>query len=159
MTAGADVEFVPLDPGEPEARAAVDAYLDETARLFETKKLTVRVAGEADAYREPHGVFLVGRAPGDGTVVACGAVRALDGDVGEVKRMWVRPDHRRQGLGVALLDALEAHAARLGYRTLRLDTNAALTPAIGLYEHRGYRAIDRYNDNPDATHFFEKRLA
>jgi GNAT superfamily N-acetyltransferase len=127
--------------------------------LFPTKKLTVREPSELDAYRAPFGVFVVGRAGNGGAVVACGALRVLDADVAEVKRMWVRSDHRRRGLGATLLEALESHGRRLGFRALRLDTNAALTPAIRLYESRGYRAIGRYNDNPDATHFFEKQLA
>ncbi len=44
----------------------------------------------------------------------------------------------------------------LGYRVIRLDTNAALAEAIALYQRAGYRAVERYNDNPWATHFFEK---
>jgi hypothetical protein len=39
---------------------------------------------------------------------------------------------------------------------VRLDTNATLTDAIALYERNGYRAIERYNDNPCAVRWFEK---
>jgi hypothetical protein len=46
----------------------------------------------------------------------------------------------------------------VGHGIVRLDTNAALTEAITMYQRADYRAIPRYNDNPWATHFFEKPL-
>jgi hypothetical protein len=42
--------------------------------------------------------------------------------------------------------------------TLRLDTNRALTEAIGLYRAAGYEEIERFNDEPHAHHFFAKAL-
>ncbi len=72
--------------------------------------------------------------------------------------MWVHDDWRGAGLGSRLLRHLEDQARALGHDIVRLDTNAALTEAISMYQRAGYRAIGRYNDNPWATHFFEKRL-
>ena len=72
--------------------------------------------------------------------------------------MWVLGSWRGAGLGSRLLGHLEARARGLGHVALRLDTNQALTEAIAMYHRAGYRAIDRYNDNPYATHFFEKSL-
>lgn len=46
----------------------------------------------------------------------------------------------------------------LGYARIVLDTNGALTAALRFYDRHGYRPIERYNDNPDATHFFAKDL-
>ena len=90
--------------------------------------------------------------------MACGAVRVIGRRLAEIKRMWVTP--ARCGLGIAprLLAALEDQALALGCPTVRLDTNGALTEAIALYQRNGYRAIPRYNDNPYAQHWFEKRL-
>ena len=70
--------------------------------------------------------------------------------------MWVHDDWRGAGLGARLLRHLEAQARELGHVTVRLDTNKALTEAIAMYHRAGYDSIDRYNDNPWATHFFEK---
>ena len=92
-----------------------------------------------------------------GQFVASGAVREFDG-TGEIKRMWVDPAWRGAGLGSRLLRHLEAEALRLGHRVVRLDTRDVLTEAIGMYERAGYERIDRYNDNPHATHFFRKEL-
>jgi len=150
------IECVAVDPRDPAARVALRSYLDEVAkRIF-----SATVAGEVDDVDEfvaPTGRFLLMR-NGEATL-GCGAVRTLEPGIGEIKRMWIAPERRREGLGVVLLDALEAACRELGHARVRLDTNGALTPAIRMYESRGYQAIDRYNDNPDATHFFEKVLA
>jgi len=70
----------------------------------------------------------------------------------------VRADCPGAGLASRLVRAAEDGARFLGYRIVRLDTNAALKEAIGMYERTGYVPIARYNDNPFATHFFEKTL-
>lgn len=94
-----------------------------------------------------------------GRPVACVAVRLIEPGVAEIKRMYVRPDARGGGLGSAVLAAAERIAADLGATTVRLDTAAPLTEALALYRRNGYREIPRYNDNPSATHWLEKRLA
>ena len=111
---------------------------------------------DVDDYCPPDGAFLVVLV--DGQVLACAGLRTLSPGVGEIKRMWVSPDLRGQGVGSSLLDALERRALAMGLGTLRLDTNDGLTAAMGLYTSHGYAEIDDYNGNPDATHFFEKRL-
>ena len=73
--------------------------------------------------------------------------------------MWLHPDARGLGLGTRLLAALESAARHAGRHAVRLDTNESLREAIALYESAGYRRIVRYNDNPDATRFYEKSLS
>jgi hypothetical protein len=57
-----------------------------------------------------------------------------------------------------LLRHLEELSAGMGHAVVRLDTNGTLGEAIAMYERAGYRSIERYNDNPYAEAFFEKRL-
>jgi GNAT superfamily N-acetyltransferase len=150
-----DVAFTAVDPDDTAVRDALGAYMEEVASRMRIPALA-QGTDDSDEYREPGGVFVVAR---DETgIVACAALRRLGADLGEVRRMWVRPDRRGSGLGAGILAEVEARAATLGYARLRLDTNKALTPAITMYESRGYRPIPRYNDNPDATNFYEKRL-
>jgi ribosomal protein S18 acetylase RimI-like enzyme len=85
-------------------------------------------------------------------------VQRHDGTTGEIKRMWVHPAWRGVGLGRRMLTRLEEQVAALGYRRVVLDTNDTLTEAIAMYERAGYRAVDRYNDNPDAMCWFAKSL-
>jgi DNA-binding MarR family transcriptional regulator/GNAT superfamily N-acetyltransferase len=165
LVRAATVTFEPVDPASPTARDVIGRYFAEIGRRFgfdpsgETEKDALLLA-------PPTGVFVV--ALSDGEPVACGGLQTIaplvdgplvDGhSIAELKRMWVHDDWRGAGLGSRLLRHLEDQARDLGHDTARLDTNAALTEAIGMYQRAGYRAIDRYNDNPWATHFFEKRL-
>jgi DNA-binding MarR family transcriptional regulator/GNAT superfamily N-acetyltransferase len=155
LVRAATVRFEPVDPASSTARDVVGRYFAEIGRRFgfdpsgETEKDALLLA-------PPTGVFVV--ALSDGEPVACGGLHAIAPHVGELKRMWVHDDWRGAGLGSRLLRHLEDQASALGLDTARLDTNAALTEAIGMYQRAGYRAIGRYSDNPWATHFFEKRL-
>lgn len=103
-------------------------------------------------------VFLIGRL--DDRPVACGAVRPLEGDVGEVKRMYVEPAARGRGLARQLLAALEDAARRLGYLALRLETGDGQPEAVRLYESAGYRRIAPYGIYVESARSicFEKRL-
>jgi DNA-binding MarR family transcriptional regulator/GNAT superfamily N-acetyltransferase len=155
LVRAATVTFQLADPASPAARDVVGRYFAEIGRRFgfdpsgETEKDTEFLA-------PPFGVFVV--ALSDGEPVACGGLQEIDPCVGELKRMWVHGDWRGAGLGSRLLRHLEDQARAVGHRIVRLDTNAALTEAIGMYQRAGYRVIERYNDNPWATHFFEKAV-
>jgi ribosomal protein S18 acetylase RimI-like enzyme len=72
--------------------------------------------------------------------------------------MWIAESARGLGLGRRLLAELEGRAAAEGVRVVRLDTNKALTEAIGLYRSAGYREVGKFNDEPYAHHWFEKEL-
>ena len=72
--------------------------------------------------------------------------------------MWTAPEARGQGVARRVLHKLEALAREAGIETLRLDTNRVLVEAQAMYRQKGYREITRYNDNPYAHHWFEKRL-
>ena len=76
----------------------------------------------------------------------------------DIKRMWLRSDVRGRGLGRALLGHLMDEARTLGVDRVRLDTNETLVEAIALYESSGFVAVERFNDDPHATHFFERAL-
>ena len=104
----------------------------------------------------PDGVFVLVEV--DGVAVAGGGVRRLGDGVGEIKRMFVIPEARREGHARRLLDALEAAAADLGYVRLRLDTARSMTAAMRLYRRAGYRSIPDYNGNGYASFWGEKVL-
>jgi putative acetyltransferase len=76
----------------------------------------------------------------------------------EIKRLYVRPSYRRQGLADRLLGALEQYAIQLLYEWLYLDTKDDLDSAIRFYQRHGYERCGRYNCNPQATIFMRKRL-
>jgi GNAT superfamily N-acetyltransferase len=145
-----------VDPHRPEARAALRSYLNEIVEVGAVRAIDASLADDVGDFARPDGTFmLVYR---DDDVIGCGALRTLRPGVGELKRMWVRPDARGAGVGSLLLDALIAQSRALGHTTLLLDTNATLTAALAMYAKHGFEAIAPYNDNPDATHFLAKQL-
>ncbi len=93
------------------------------------------------SYLEPGGDFLV--VERDGHLVGRGCIRP-DADGGaEVLRVRVHPATRRRGVGRALMGGLEARAARLGMRHLRLDTATNQPEAVAFYRGLGYREVGR----------------
>lgn len=153
----ASVRIALADPASAEARACVAAYLREIDARFEGGFDASRgPSAEPGELVPPRGAFLL--ATLDGESVACGAVKAVGRNTGEIKRMWVAPEARGLGIARRLLAALEAQAVSMGLSTLRLDTQRSLVEARALYEAAGYRRIARYNDNPYADFWFEKRM-
>jgi GNAT superfamily N-acetyltransferase len=96
----------------------------------------------ADHLAPPTGVFLV--AWRDAVAVGCGGVRRYDDSTGEIKRMYVVPDARRQGISRVVLAALEARSRALGYIRLVLETGTRQPEAMALYESAGYHSIAPY---------------
>lgn len=76
--------------------------------------------------------------------VGCGAIKPVEPGLAEVKRMFVEPAARRQGVGREILRVLERIARELGCVALRLETGIRQPGAIRLYETCGYKQIKRY---------------
>jgi DNA-binding MarR family transcriptional regulator/GNAT superfamily N-acetyltransferase len=152
------VDLAIEDPTTPDARQCIEEYFAEIDARFETGfDPAVCIPTEPHEFTLPAGVFLIARLRG--RPVGCGGLRLRGGAVAEVKRMWIAPGARGLGLGRRLLQALEQHARELGATVIRLDTNRALTEAIGLYRRLGYLEVDAFNDEPYAHYWFQKGLS
>ena len=81
------------------------------------------------------------------TVVGCTCMHTLDQGVAELKRMYVRPDQRRKGIGRILVQALMAELRDSGYTTLRLDSARFMNEAHALYRSLGFSEIDHYPES------------
>ncbi|HSM68029.1 MAG TPA: GNAT family N-acetyltransferase [Ilumatobacteraceae bacterium] len=151
-------EFVVVDPESDAAVAAMTAYFDELDDRFPSGfDPGDTLVTDAPTMRPPGGTFVIATDGADGTIAACGGVLTIGDGIGEIKRMWVAPGSRGRGLGRLLLTELEARSRALGHHMVRLDTNSVLAEAIEMYDSAGYRPIERYNDNPFAQRWFEKR--
>lgn len=76
--------------------------------------------------------------------IACGAWKAVDGEIAEIKRIYVREEYRRRGVAGALIRALEDSAAASGRRKLILETAVDTTGSHQLYLSLGYQLRDYY---------------
>lgn len=95
--------------------------------------------------------------------VGCGGIRRVDDSPEglvryEVKHLFLQPHTRGRRWGTLLLAELERRAREFGADELVLDTNSSLEAAGALYRNAGYRDIPPYNDNPNATNWYLKRL-
>lgn len=103
-------------------------------------------------------IFLVARL--DGVAVGCGAVKFVNRDYAEVKRMYVTPRWRGRGVAQAPLKHLERLAHQNGFGLLRLETGIHQPEAVTLYERAGFsrcQAFGEYADDGASLHY-EKTL-
>ncbi|HWU46531.1 MAG TPA: GNAT family N-acetyltransferase [Humibacter sp.] len=161
------VTFVSTPVDDPVAQGMLAEYFAERDATFPHTGAYRAVFPDPPRFRPPAGDFVIGYDDETEIGLGCGGVRRIDdeqaGDAGplarfEIKHLWVRPDARGRGLGRLLLGELETRAARMGARIAVLDTNESLEAAGALYRSAGYAAVDPYNDNPNATHWFRKVL-
>lgn len=151
------IEIAVEKPSSAEAHWCVGEYFTEVDRRFDAGfDAGHSIAEDVAQLTPPAGWLLLARI--DGEPVGCGALKCDLQGYGEIKRVWVATRARGIGLGRRLLAALEDEARAAGLTLIRLDTNKALVEAQALYRSCGYVEIPRFNDNPCAHHWFEKRL-
>jgi GNAT superfamily N-acetyltransferase len=85
-------------------------------------------------------------------VVGCIAIRPLDEECGEMKRMYIRKSHRRNGIGKLMSKAIVDHAWTIGFSEIKLDSLERLSAAVNLYEAIGFNRIDPYCECPEDDH-------
>ena len=80
----------------------------------------------------------------DSLPVACGAFKPYDKTTAEIKRMFVKPEHRKKGMAAAVLNELELWAAQENFTHCILETGKRQPEAISLYKKQGYALIPNY---------------
>ncbi len=121
----------------PEDRDAVDAYYSPD--VFEGF-----LARLPTLHGPPDGAILLATA--DGRPAGCVMLRKFEGDICEMNRLFVATKQRGHGIGLVLCKALLATAARMGYRSMRLDTGPLHHEAQALYSGLGFAVREAYYD-------------
>jgi GNAT superfamily N-acetyltransferase len=146
----------PLPYSHPVARYLVEQVQQEYVDRYGGRDAAVVDPGE---FVPPRGAFLVGEV--DGVPAGCGAWRALSPDVAEIKRVYVEPGFRRNGLAQLIVAALENGAALAGHGSVVLNTGQQQPEALALYADLGYTSVSGYGVYacaPEAV-FLGKKLA
>ncbi|WP_196279464.1 GNAT family N-acetyltransferase [Catellatospora vulcania] len=133
---------------------------DVTALVLAAEdELFTRYPGTTRSPLDPHARFVVAYVLG--RPVGCGAIVASGPGVGEIRRMYVMPAHRRAGVARRILAAIERRATAQGWDSIILETGVNQPEAIALYESSGYQRTEpygRYIDNPYSVCFVKKLL-
>jgi putative acetyltransferase len=119
--------------------ALIDAYFDTAA--FEAE-----LASLPGTYSAPGGSLLL--ATLDGEPAGCVALRAIDDEFCEMKRMFVYPRFHGKGVGLALGQSIIGSARDLGYKGMRLDTSIRQAEATTLYQRLGFKPVSPYYELP-----------
>jgi GNAT superfamily N-acetyltransferase len=120
---------------------------------FDIRAMLERDMTKLDVFLPPTGRLLLATRADRAAGLAC--MRKIREDIGEVKRMYVRPEFRRQGIGRALVKALIAEAQEIGYRTLRLDSTRFMEAAHSLYRSMGFDEIEPYAESEIPLEFWQ----
>ena len=131
-------------PDQPEVVALIDQLDAYQLSLYPPECV---YALDMNSLLQPNVLFAVARSL-DGEAVGCGAI-VVTPEYGEVKRMFVHPSARGQGVAQRLLGMLETEALARGCRQFMLETGPSQPEAIGLYERLGYRVRGPYGDYRD----------
>jgi len=132
------------NPNQPEVVALIDLLDAYQLSLYPPESV---YALDMNSLLQPNVLFAVARNL-EGAAVGCGAI-VVTPEYGEVKRMFVHPSARGQGVAQRLLGMLETEALARGCRQFMLETGPSQPEAIGLYERLGYRVRGPYGDYRD----------
>ena len=156
------MDAVELTPGydfPDEIRGLFSEYTGMLVRLDPDFQLYLNIQHYEDEVRDltvkyglPDGRLYLARV--GGKAAGCIALRKLDEERCEMKRLYVRPAFRGHRIGDALVDRVIQDAKAIGYRHMLLDTLPFLESAIHMYRKRGFYEIPCYNDSPMETTIF-----
>jgi ribosomal protein S18 acetylase RimI-like enzyme len=148
---GHDPQFI------PEVRRLFREYADSLKVPLDFQNFDEELNSLPGAYTPPTGCLLL--AISDQEFAGCVALRQLEKNICEMKRLFVRPQWRGTKLGRILAETIIQRARDSGYQFMRLDTLPSMDRARKLYSSLGFYEIEPYRFNPIAgTSFMEVKL-
>lgn len=121
-----------------------DGTLEESMRHFEASGEFKDMDNVQPHYFENGGTFLV--VLDDDQVIGSGALRRINNETTELKRMWLLEVYHGQGIGYRLITRLIDFARINGYSRIRLQTSPEQVRALDFYRKIGFREIPSYNE-------------
>ena len=161
----APLMFALASPASPEDFLELRALVREYAASLQVdlcfQELEDELAMLPGPYAAPRGALRIARVEGE--LAACCALRPLENvdyaNACEMKRLYVRPQFRGQGIGRRLVEDMLDAARLAGYACVLLDTLDDMETARSLYQDLGFVEIDPYYFNPIAgSHYLKVDL-
>jgi putative acetyltransferase len=124
--------------------------LEESVAYYESRGTLDDMDDIRQTYFEHDGIFLV--MTDDERIIGTGAIRRMDAEICELKRLWLSFEYHNKGLGYRMIQELFAFAREKGYRRVRLETDRdSQSRAFDLYKRLGFYEIPRYSQHQDET--------
>ena len=124
--------------------------LEESMAFYESKSLLQDIDGLEECYFSSDGTFLV--MTDDDRIIGTGAVRNMDDEICELKRVWLLHEYHGQRLGYRMMQELLSFAREKGYGRMRLETDReAQSRAFEFYKRLGFYESPRYSQHQDET--------
>jgi putative acetyltransferase len=144
------------DPAEmPAVRKLFQEYADWLGVDLCFQGFAEELANLPGIYSRPRGFIYLVRDKDENA--GCIALKPLNENECEMKRLYVRDAYRGQGLGRKLVQLCLDEAKKIGYRRMKLDTLQRMQPAIRLYESFGFSQTGAYYENPEADVVYMER--
>jgi ribosomal protein S18 acetylase RimI-like enzyme len=127
-------------------RKLFEEYAESLGFDLSFQNFNEELANLPGEYALPTGCLLLAMYKNE--AAGCVALRRIDKTICEMKRLYVRPQFQRHGIGRALAEAVIEWAKKTGYKQMRLDTAPTMDAARDLYESLGFEEIEAYRYNP-----------
>jgi GNAT superfamily N-acetyltransferase len=116
---------------------------------FDVVSMVEEDMAHLEIFSPPEGRLLLALEGTEAAGLAC--MRRIRRDIGEIKRMYVRPEFRGRGIGCRLVNSLIQEARTIGYPRVRLDSTRFMEEAHSLYRSVGFKEIEEYpeRENPE----------
>jgi GNAT superfamily N-acetyltransferase len=152
-----EIKAARSDKDIDEARKLFAEYFDHLRIDYEFNEKENDIDNIRQTYISPDGALLI--LYNKKEAIGCGAIRRIDNESAELKRMYIKFEYQGLGLSKELLEKLIQRARDMGYKRILLDTLPAMSAAIRLYQQFGFTETDRFNENPvEDARFFKLEL-
>ena len=139
------------------ARKLIEEYVDSLNFNLDFQDIDYELEHLNLFFGYPKGLIIMAKAADEFVGVTC--LRDLGNFNSEIKRMYIKPNFRGQGLGRKMLNKAVDEAKRLGFRFLRLDAVPDMESAIHLFVSKGFYEIEDFGTNPlHGVRFMEYKL-
>jgi len=124
--------------------------LEESMAFYDSKGVLDDMDDIQKTYFENNGTFLV--MVHEDRIIGTGAIKRMDGEICELKRLWFLKEFRGKGLGYQMTQELLAFARSVGYQRVRLETDPeAQSRALNFYKRLGFYEIPQYSQHQGET--------
>lgn len=152
-----DFYLAEMDEDYADARVLFKEYAAAIHINLDFQHFDEELDGLKKMYAAPNGGIILAKEKS--AIIACVGIRKISQSVGELKRMYTKPDYQNKGIGKLLLEKALLMAKDCNYAVVKLDTLNYMLPAIHLYRQAGFYEIAPYYHNPISTAvYFEKML-